>query len=92
MILVSYLRVARRLLWSAPVTWERAIDRMAEPMRIEIARTLNVIAVQAARVAEYVEARAYGADHRAAVRASNARVRKVRRALGYTYSNQDLTF
>lgn len=71
-------------------------DRMYHVDAGEYARTLDAIAVKAARMAEYLESR--GGDgcgdsgHEAAVSASNRRAARVRKALGYTYPRDDVHF
>lgn len=44
------------------------------------------------RVAVYVNARAYGRDHAAAVKEQNAAATKLRKAFGYSYPKQDISF
>lgn len=54
---------------------------------------LQDVIQKAVRVQAYLEARLYDMqEHDAAVKYSNKTIAKVRKALGYTYARQDLSF
>lgn len=50
------------------------------------------IAEHCVRVATYLESRLNGSDHATAVKAQNVKARKVRKAIGYSYPNQPISF
>src|SRR5665213_2056380 len=78
----------RDWLHSAPVTWEQNLIDMKPQSIQELADWLDSLAVHAARLSGYLEARgATGCvdnGHRSGVKNSNNKAAKVRKAIGYT--------
>jgi hypothetical protein len=69
-----------------PVSWERDADRGgSKAVRASQTARAQIDAVRAARYFAYHNARELGQGHAAAVRASNRVVRRVAKALGYSY-------
>jgi hypothetical protein len=75
-----------RLTRLPPVKWQEAVDKMGQAERMEVARRLDEVAINAARLAGYVEARCPQRDrgHDNAVKESNRKARKVGKVLGYS--------
>ena len=76
----------------APVDWELYFEHSPLPDIKEVAQALERISERAARLAAYLNERAYDGNHHQAVRAQNSMGTKVRRVLGFTYPKQDLNF
>jgi hypothetical protein len=94
---------AAHLLVSSMAAWRAQLDELDASRRDELVSELDAIVERAARLRAYVDA--YNPDfrfnpdpyhtatsHTFAVKASNTLAAKVRKALGYTYSRQDVTF
>jgi len=80
-----------RVLRMPMVHWQAAYEHDREVGR-GLLNASGALAVRAARLAAYVNARDLGKSHAVAVRAQNAAARKVRTLLGFTYANDDVTF
>jgi hypothetical protein len=76
----------------APVQWEETIDRMPDGARHQLETHARAAAVHYARIAAYVGGRNLGADHAAAVQHQNSTARAVRKALGFSYPADPITF
>lgn len=82
-----------RIAKAAPIDWHGIITEIEHPFqRTEVASALEWRAVAAARASAYVQAIADGYSHTEAVKSSNKRVAKVRKALGFTYPKDDINF
>jgi cytidylate kinase len=90
------MKRAKQIMARPMVEWEAAADRMNARERAEIADALNQITQRAARAASYFEERyGYGCSdrgHAEAVKAQNKLVAKIRKALGFSYPKQDVSF
>lgn len=75
-----------------PVRWAEVYRRLPEKSRKEYADDLMALAQASARMAGYFYWRSLGQDHHAAVRKSNTCVAAIRKALGYTYPRDDISF
>jgi len=77
-----------------PVEWQEAYDRLTVNERYALDNDAADLAIKYTRISRYVATRAYGGrnGHADAVRAQNIGVRKVRRALGFTYPDDPITF
>ena len=80
------------LLGLPPVKWEAWLGRNTSDTAREACKQLECVAVQAVRMASFMERRVDGMTHEAAVREQNNRATKVRRTLGFTVPRDDLTF
>jgi hypothetical protein len=89
-------KVARDLLYGKLADLDRRsgeiIEVDGEAMLLEAADYLASLVVKASRVQAYLNARATGGRHEAAVKASNACAAKVRKAVGYTVGPDPLSF
>ena len=81
-----------RLLKVPPVKWDEEFQKLDHACVGEISRQLCGTVVYLTRTALYFESRYLGRDHKAAVKASNEGVARVRKALGYTYPKDPLNF
>lgn len=91
---VEYI-VAMRLLKLPMVKWASEFLEISPTNGDAVhatCRELDNIAVRAARAASYFGARMRGEKHEHAVREQNRVAVKVRRALGYTYADDLITF
>lgn len=88
--------LAARIINSAPVDWQAIADAMTASERDEVSRKLENSAVWMSRAAAYFEERGgYGCGdqgHSAAVKVQSKQAEKVRRALGFSYPKQNITF
>ncbi len=75
-----------------PVKWQEVFEAVAAEDRTGFVRDLEALAERATRMAAYFNRRHLGNDHAAAVRKSNSAGTAVRRALGFSYPKQDITF
>jgi hypothetical protein len=90
------MKRAKQILARPMVEWEASADKMTTAERGEVARALNTMAERAARAASYFEERyGYGCGdqgHSRAVKKQNKLAERIRKALGFTYAKQDVTF
>jgi len=97
---ISIKNKGLRWLESAPITWDKRFNDIPrhnrEVLLCELSDWLYSVAVRAARLAGYVNARgAVGcgdSGHAEGVKSSNRKVARVRKALGYTIAKDDLRF
>ena len=76
----------------APIHWNDRLPALT-PYDLEHIDTHGRLEIQRiARIVAYFGARRQGADHVAAVKAQNRLIRQIRKALGYTYPDDPLTF
>lgn len=79
-------------LYLAPLAaWERKIDNMRDPSRLQLSDEAASDAIRSVRLSVYVESRRQGKDHPTAVKAQNSAAAKVRKVLGFAYRD-DITF
>jgi hypothetical protein len=94
---------AARLLVSSMAAWRAQLNELDAARRDELVSELDALIENAARLRAYVDTYQPGfqfnpspelgeRNQKAAVKASNRLAAKVRNALGYTYSRQDVTF
>lgn len=83
-------RALRRLLRAPLVKWPTMAAKLDGSTQMEIARALESDAERAVLLSEYLESLSYGAGHTAAQRLAARKVKRVRKALGYTYPDQGL--
>ncbi len=72
--------------------WQNIADAYPPETRQRDADQAGDLAVRAARLAAYMNARYLGQDHAAGVKAQNRAARELRRALGFTYPSLDIDF
>lgn len=87
---------AELMLARAPMNWQEAVDNLSTTERREVAEHLSALIQKAVRLHTYVDGRyGYGCGdqgHGDAVKASNKAIAQVRKALGFTYPQSDLSF
>ena len=75
-----------------PVKWQAAYERLSTDERMALTDSAAHTATKLARVSAYVSRRMSGGKHEDAVKNQNQSARKVRQALGYTYTDDQITF
>lgn len=80
----------RRLVGLAPSQWENTIEELLlnyRPSELgELTRAMESEAERLAYLAEYIEARSiYGHEHQSAAKVASRRMKKISKALGFTY-------
>ena len=80
------------LLGLPPVEWEAWLSRNTSDTVRKTCKQLERVAVQAARMASYLNSRADGATHLQALNGQNRIAERVRRAMGFTVPRDDLNF
>jgi hypothetical protein len=76
----------------APIRWARTVERMSATARRAVIDRAGWEAIRCARVSAYVSTRDAGGSHAAGVKAQNTAARQVRRALGFAYPSDPITF
>jgi hypothetical protein len=88
-------KTVRPILAKPPVAWcrwcEANVDHNNDKLR-ETSASLGSLCTWIARCYGYVNARSLGMTHSQGVKRSNALATKVRRAIGYSYPQDDITF
>lgn len=77
---------------TAMAQWDRRYGRMDSIDRNDTERHAAAMAERFARTAAYISRRMIGGTHADAVKHQNAVARGVRKALGFAYPNQPITF
>ncbi len=79
-----------KLLKSAPIDWPSQADKFNSSDMLSISRMADSDAERLVFLSEYLSARANGRDSNGAVKQARKRVKKVRRAMGYSYPDSGL--
>lgn len=74
------------------VKWEAAYERLSADERRQVDDNAAAIATHYARVSAYLSRRLAGGKHADAVKRQNQTARRVRQALGFTYTDDSITF
>ncbi len=85
-------RPMRDVLNRPPVEWETAYNAMSFDERRAVDDAAAALATKAARLSAYFSRRLSGGKHADAVRRQNQSARRVRQALGFTYTDDSITF
>jgi hypothetical protein len=94
---VVYKEAGLHWLELAPIGWQAQVDKLTSSQKQELSNWLDSVIERSARLRAYVDARgAVGCGdggHNDGVKEGNKLVRKIRKALGFTYPNgHDLSF
>jgi len=83
-------RTLKSLTKLPPVKWDRRVSSLSSTDQLELNRAVESDAQRLILLGEYLSSRSNGQDHAGAVKRANARVVKVRRAMGFTYPERGL--
>lgn len=90
---------ANPLLRTPMVKWRARTAKLTNTERQKLIDELDALAIRCARLSGYLTSQLIGGNdptddqiHAAAVARSNRTARKVRKALGFTYANDPITF
>ena len=87
-----WVGMAINLVESPMVDWREAYELNVGNVWSDTERTAAHVAIRNARLSAYLSRRMAGASHEVAVRHQNAVAAKVRKALGFTYFKDDVSF
>lgn len=86
---MRYSKCIRMIRHTPAVDWQTAVRRMDSEERMATVKTLDGIIEGATRLRGYIDRQAHlglqSMEHEQSVKAANALVKKVRKALGYTF-------
>lgn len=85
-------RQLERFVNAPMVKWAQLHDRMREGDRWDVDHHYAAMVERYARAEAYISRRRSGGTHADAVKASNKVAERVRRAMGFTYPRQNITF
>jgi hypothetical protein len=83
---------AEALILLPMVKWEAAYENLTTDQRRVIDDEAAAAATRYARLSAYLSRRLAGGKHRDAVKRQNQAARRVRQALGFTYTDDAITF
>lgn len=72
--------------------WQLAVASLSTELRQSIESDIAALTIKAARLSAYLTVCTLGGGHEQAVKRQNQVARKVRRAMGYTYADDAITF
>lgn len=80
---------ALELLQLTPSEWQGVADKLTSSKMQDLSQILDAIAQRAALLGEYLDVRSYGMrDHEGAAKEAEKRLVRIRKAMGYTYSDR----
>lgn len=89
---IAKIKLIRRFECMAPAKWQAAYEALTLDERMALSDKAAAHATHHTRLCAYVSRRMSGGKHADAVKAQNTAARKVRQALGYTYTDDAITF